>query len=230
MKVVLMGLAATLVAVPAAAQYPACPPAYQPAAVVQRVVAADVTPLYVTVPVESQAIAVQAYGVPYYYSVGDAYREKAYLREVIREELRSAGGQAQGVQAPRPVGVQPQYQQQPPQAPQGVQQPQQPQQASQPVPDDATPPDLQQKVLAGYNESGCLSCHGPGPNASGAKGKSFSLVTDDGRLLKKSADKRWKIYGMASVGAMPPSAANDASKAMKSAHLPALLQYASIKD
>ena len=63
----------------------------------QKVVAQEiaVAPLIVTVPVESKAVPVHAYGSPYYYSVSEAYREKAYLREVLREELRnllSTGG------------------------------------------------------------------------------------------------------------------------------------------
>lgn len=185
---------------------------------VQKVVVQDVAvaPLVVTVPVDSKAVPIGNYGVPYYYSVGDAYREKAFIRQVIREELQAfANGNTPQPNAPQPgVG-------QPPPPKTGTQPPA----VEQDVIDDVTPPDLQQKVLAAYAGKGnCMACHGNGQ----ASGK-FRLTNESGQLLKKSSDKRWKIYGMASVGAMPPAAANDASKAMEAANLPVLLQYAAIK-
>lgn len=230
-------LGAALAAVPSAAQPPcfAYRGVYQPPKVtyqaptvgrlnyhvpVQKVVANDIAaaPLIVTVPVDSHAVPVGQYGSPYYYTVGDAYREKAYIRDVIREELRALVG-GNPPQPTAPAGY-------PPKGPAAPQ----PGQATQPQPeadaiDDVTPPDLQQKVVAAYGGKGnCLGCHGNG-QASGR----FKLTNEAGQLLKKSSDKRWKIYGMASVGAMPPSAANDASKAMEAANLPVLLQYAAIK-
>lgn len=224
-------LAAALSAVPSAAQppcyaYRGAPaqvvgnygyyaPAHDYQVPVQKITANDVAvaPLLVTVPVDSYAAPVGSYGVPYYYSVGDAYREKAYIRDVIREELRAiAAGTAPQPTAPPPAA---QYQTQRPAPAAG-----QPSEAD--AADDVTPPDLQQKVLAAYQGRGnCLSCHG-----GQAK---FRLVDDQGRLLKKASDKRWKIYGMSSVGAMPPAAVNDANKAMEAAHLPVLLQYVAIK-
>jgi mono/diheme cytochrome c family protein len=186
---------------------------------VQKVVVNDVAvaPLVVTVPVDSKAVHIGQYGVPYYYSVGDAYREKAFIRQVIREELQAfAAGNV-----PQPNAQQPGVGQQPAPPQKGNTQPA----VEQDVVDDVTPPDLQQKVLAAYAGKGnCLACHGNGQ----ASGK-FRLTNETGQLLKKSSDKRWKIYGMASVGAMPPAAANDASKAMEAANLPVLLQYAAIK-
>lgn len=216
-------------AIPADAQQPACY-SYNGVHVQQqvvgnynyyahKVVANDVAvaPLIVTVPVESRAVPVYAYGSAYYYSVSEAYREKAYIREVIREELKAfAGGNAPQPDArpPSPAVVP---------APKGG-----PPITAGPEPevlDDVTPPDLQQKLLTAYQGKGnCLSCHGNGQ----ASGK-FRLTNEQGQLLKLSSDKRWKVYAMSSVGAMPPSAASDASKAMEAANLPVLLQYAAIK-
>ncbi len=197
---------------------------YAPA---QKVVAQEVavSPLYVTVPVEAHAVPYYAYNVPYYYSASDAYREKAYLREVLREELRSllqAGGQqAQQTQRAAPALT----------APAATPPPATKEAVASWGPDTTTPADLQAKVMAAYQGKGnCLSCHGGGGRDAGG----FKLVVDDGRggqtLAKQSADKRWKIYGMASVGAMPPAAASDAGKAMETQHLPSLLQYTMQKD
>lgn len=180
---------------------------------VQKVIAQDIAiaPLIITVPVDSKAVPVHAYGNPYYYSVSNAYQEKAYIREMIRDELRAFTGQVQQQQRVYP----PQQQN----APSAITQ------QEQEVLDDVTPADLQQKLLTAYNGKGnCLSCHGNGQ----ASGK-FRLTNEAGQLLKKSSDKRWKIYGMASVGAMPPAAASDSQKAMEAANLPTLLQYAAIK-
>jgi mono/diheme cytochrome c family protein len=220
-------------------------PPYEKVYPAQKVLAQEiaVAPLIVTVPVDSKAVPVQAYGSPYYYSVSEAYREKAHLRDVLREELRSlltTGGSAattttttataqaaqqtavQGLQAQQMLAQPPP----PPQVPAAV--------AEKSEPDDQTPAELQAKVVAAYKGKGnCLSCHGI-DGQSGPKGKPFRLVLDDGKggqvLRKLTSDRRWKIYGMASVGAMPPAAANDANKARESTHLPALLQYAAQKD
>lgn len=187
---------------------------------VQKVIAQEiaVAPLIVTVPIDSRAVPIQAYGAPYYYSVGDAYQQKALLREVIREELRSftGNGHTQPVQPPVVK---------PPMPMNG---------GAKPVSwlvDDATPADLQTKVLEAFTSKvNCVKCHGGGAEDKGG----FKLVLPDGqggyRLTKQPSDKRWKIYGMASVGAMPPEAAADAAKAMESKFLPDLLRYAALKD
>lgn len=193
----------------------------------QKIITNDivVAPLVVTVPVDSQAVRVDGYNSPFYYTIGNAYREKAYIRSVIREEIQAAyAGNPPQATAQPPNAY-------PPQQRQAVNLggPQQLQQEQDAV-DDLTPPDLQQKVMAAYQGRGnCLGCHA-GAAAQGPPGRPFRLVNDQGQLLRKSSDKRWKTYAMASVGAMPPSAANDAAKAMEAVHLPVLLQYASIKD
>lgn len=203
----------------------------------QKIVAQEiaVAPLVVTVPVDTKAVPVQAFGNPYYYSVSDAYREKAYLRDVVREELRALinGGPPQ----PNTNSGARSYQQ-----PNAHTAPVTPSTIIQQAPntgnsggakgeqlDDLTPPELQKAVLAAYQgRASCVSCHGPG----GTNG--FKLVLDDGaggyRLTKLSSDKRWKVYGMASVGAMPPAAVKDANKAMEPQNLNTMLQYAAQKD
>jgi hypothetical protein len=186
---------------------------------VQKIIAQEiaVAPYVVTVPVDSRAVPVYAYGQPYYYSIGEAYREKAYIRDVIREELRAlVSGNVPQPTAPRP---------------QSTNQPQQPNKPQSLAPDTATPLELQQQVIAAYQgRANCLGCHGASGRASGPNGTEFRLVLDDGSgglvLARHSSDKRWKIYGMASSGTMPPTAANDASKAMEPKHLATLLQYA----
>jgi mono/diheme cytochrome c family protein len=189
---------------------------------VQKVVAHDVAvaPLYVTVPVEVKAVPVQYYAAPYYYSYGEAYREKANLRDVIREELRSALGQ-DPKDRPAPQRAPQRGHEKPPDGSGRTETPPS-------GPDDDTPAELQAKVLTAYQGKGsCLSCHGD----SGAN--KFKLATTDGqgtlRLLKQPPDKRWKIYGMSSSGVMPPAAQNDADKAMEVQHLPTLLEYAAQK-
>lgn len=186
---------------------------------VQKVVAHEVAvaPLLVTVPVHAQAVPVHAYAPNYYYSVGDAYRQKSLIRDVLREELRSFAGKGQ----PEPQQQQQQAPPQQPAPPASINQ-----SAAAAAVDDATPPELQQQVLAALKgKANCVSCHTAGVKTAG----DFALVTEDDRLLKLPSDKKWKVYGMSSVGAMPPAAANDASKAMESQHLPALLRWAALK-
>ncbi len=193
---------------------------YYPA---QKIIAQEiaVAPLIVTVPVESKAVPVHAYGSPYYYSASDAYREKSYLRTILREELR--GLISTGTVTPttgRTV-----YSRSTTTARTTA--------ATTPstAADTLTPADLQAKIVLAYQGNGkCISCHGGGSTLSG----NFRLVMDDGKggytLVKQNSDKRWKIYGRASVGDMPPAAAEDAHKAMESIHMPALLAYAVQKD
>ncbi len=212
------------------------PPPYYP---VQKVLAQEiaVAPLIVTVPVESKAVPVHAFGSPYYYSVSQAYQEKAYIRDVFREELRSLmngsttqgttnGGYARQTVTPatnaQAVNQQPQGQPAP--------------FTQRLVADTSTPVEL----LAAYGgRANCLSCHGatgPAQGPKGADGKvhEFRLAVDDGKggtaLAYQPNDKRWKIYGLANVRAMPPAAVTDAAKAMESEHMQTLLQYAAIKD
>ena len=193
---------------------------------VQKVVAQEiaVAPLIVTVPVDSKAVPVQAYGAQYYYSVGEAYQQKAAIRDVIREELRALVGGGGGAPLPTPGG-RAEVKTAPATAPAtaAVTGPSD-------APDTTTPAELQTKVLAAFQgKANCVSCHGAGASLSG----NFRLVKDDGKggyqLVALSSDKRWKTYAMSSVGAMPPAAAADASKAMESEHLPSLLQWAAIK-
>jgi hypothetical protein len=209
-----------------------CPPTYQQTYCppveyqypVQKVIAQEVAvaPFVITVPVDTKAVPVHAYGSPYYYSIADSYREKAYLRDLLREELRGLMGQAPPQPYGNPAPAQPpQRQQAPPPAAKGGPQAW--------VPDETTPPELQAKVIAAYKGRGaCLNCHGADGKASGPGGREFRLVVQAGQELKlarQTADKGWKIYGMSSIGMMPPAAAQDANKAMEAAHLPALLQY-----
>lgn len=214
---------------------------------IQKVVAQQVAvaPFVVTVPIESKAVPVQAYGDPYYYSVSEAFNAKSTMRDVIREELRNFT-QAQ-VQQQQSAPAQPQAQ--PPLNPIGPDghprpgtTPETATNAPPPVPpapltappevsgenhvvlDDTTAPDLQEKVLAAFRGKGnCLNCHGP------AGKQPFKLVDENERLLKIPQSKRWDVYGRTSAGNMPPSARKDASKAVEVEHLPALLQWASIK-
>lgn len=177
---------------------------------------------YAPVAVDSYAVPVQAYAPAYYYSVGDAYREKAYIRDVIREELRAlVSGTVPATNTPAASVT----------APTNRPAPVSSKQKTGAVPDDITPADIQQKVIAAYQgRANCLSCHGAGASPKG----DLRLVLEDGaggiKLVRYDSPMRWKIYGMASVGAMPPAAANDASKAMETNHLPNLLQYAALKD
>lgn len=192
--------------------------------VVQKVVAAQVYDshaLIVAVPVQPAYINVHATGSPYYYSASEAYQNKAYIRDTLREELRNILGGGN----PAPVKTGP--------APPTTSKPAPPTTSTPSVADTNTPPELQQKILAAYQgKANCLSCHGATGKAQGPNGSEFRLVVDDGvggnLLAKLSSDKRWKIYGMSSVGAMPPAAATDASKAMEQEHLPAMLEYAAM--
>lgn len=193
-------------------------PAVTYAQPVQKIVAQDASPALVTVPVASQGMPVEAFGASYYYTVNEAYREKAYLREVIREELRAV------------IGVSPQQPAQPYAQPPAVL-PSSPAttQTAALRPDDTTPPDLQAKVLAAFQgRAGCINCHGPNKGAGGLR---LALADQQGRLrlVALPADKKWKIYGMATSGMMPPTAVNDAAKIMESVNFPAILQWASVK-
>lgn len=251
---------------------------YQQPYYAQKVVAQGVAvaPLIVTVPVDSKALPVQAYGTPYYYSVGEAFQARSAVRDVIREELRNFTQASapppqqqpqqitqpwsppskeqpltQPLTQPPPPKIQPEQlppppKAQPPQIPQsltsppapddgqvpppptvasrGLQGGQEPPPPPVPAPDDVTPADLQAKLLVAFRgRSNCIACHGPA-------GKSkFKLVDDEERLLRQPSDKRWKVFGMASSGAMPPTAAKDPSKTIEPEHLQTLLQWAGLK-
>jgi mono/diheme cytochrome c family protein len=170
-------------------------------------VVAQPTTCYPTVIKADSHAVVPVYAPPYYYSVGDMYRDKALLRKIVKEELQELDSQRR---APTPSPAKKEGTRDVPKI------------QDKDAVDDSTPLELQKKVLAAFAGKGnCLTCHGNGQASGG-----FRLVDSEGRLLKKSSDKRWKIYGMASVGVMPPAAATDADKAMEAAFLPALLQYA----
>lgn len=230
----LLPMAAALVALaatPSPAQF-ACPPAvrYAPPAYAhyaqypaQKVVAQNiaVAPLIVAVPVDSKAVPAATFGAPYYYSVSDAFQAKSTVRDVIREELRNFVQDQAPARATAPPAAPP------PPAP-----------APAPAPADGPPPipepeaaataavpeALEKQVLAAFQGRGnCLNCHGP------LGRQALKLVDDEDRLLPLSADKRWKVYGMVSAGAMPPAATKDTSKAVEVEHLPALLRWASLK-
>lgn len=199
----------------------------------QKVVAGEiaVAPLVVTVPVTSQAVPIESYGVGHYYSVQEAYQRKAELREILREEVREYLAKAVAQQpqaAPAPAQPPANYLTQPPPAaqPQPQQARPQPPAADEPAdlgPDTTTPKALQDEVIAAYAANRCLGCHA----GSAVKGN-FRLVIDtpQGRLLAKHSDGRnWKNYGLVSSGIMPPEARTDPSKAMNQQHLTAVLKY-----
>lgn len=199
---------------------------YQPYYPAQKVYANEiaVAPLIVTVPVESKAVPVHAYGSPYYYSASDAYKEKAYMREVIREEFRNLLNTDKSTTNKSSTNSNTNKSTTP--ATPSKSKTNEPQAM---VPDTTTPQDLQQKVLAAYSgKANCVSCHIDGGS------NPFKLVMDDGKgnniLVKQTRERKWMIYGMASVGAMPPAAVNDSNKAMEAVHLPNLLQYVALKD
>jgi hypothetical protein len=201
------------------------PAPYYPPYPVQKVIAQgiQVAPLFVNVPVDSHAVPVQHFNTPYYYSVGQAYQEKAYMRDLLREELRNLLGQGSGTIKPG----QPQQQQ--------IVTPKPSSDTTAFIPDTTTPLDLQKKVIEAYSgRANCISCHGATGGAQGPKGQPFRLVVEDGGgnlfLSKFNGDKRYKIWAMSMSGLMPPSAVNDASKAMEVSHLPVLQQYAMMKE
>lgn len=190
---------------------------------VQKVVAQEleVAPLFVTVPVESYAVPIQAYGVNHYYSVQENYQQRATLRDIIREELRAfQGGGTAAQQAttvaprptptPTPVPSTPSYSTAPPKPTDlGV--------------DNDTDPNVAAAVLAAFQSTGCLNCH-----MKQIKGNLRLAFDQNGtvKLALQNRDRRWLVYGYSSTGVMPPEAQNDASKAMKNDLLPGLLQWA----
>lgn len=209
---------------------PYCAPKQEYHYPVQKVCAQEiaVAPYIITVPVDTRAVGIEHFGAPYYYSISEAYREKAYLRQMLREEL----GSLFGGQPPPQLQPPPSYQQQPyPQQPPPNELRQSPVELKQVFgPDLVTPPELQAKVIAAYQGRGaCLNCHGADGKASGPRGKEFRLVFQAGpelKLAKLPNAMRWKVHGMASVGKMPPKAVKDLSAAMETQHLPTLLEYA----
>lgn len=155
---------------------------------------------------------------PYYWSVTEAYQQKAMLREVVREEMQSFFS--------KPVSTQQVVPQQPVQPPSKKIDALPPQkQTINWEPDTLTPPDIQATVLEAFN-SACISCHGGGGKDS--KGLKLVLPKPDGgyALTALPPDKHWTVYGMVSVGAMPPGARNDPQKRLPSKYMQALLDRA----
>ena len=221
---------------------------------VQKIVTSTIAPLITSVPVNTAAYPEYASGGAYaytppaaltgYYSGMAAQGQQVYnasgvnvdaIRAVFREEFARICQQG-GQPAPTPAL--------PPNT--GTAAPPAPAPSPAPAPDppttnnttplymteqgDSTPPDVAQAVLKAFmGKANCVSCHGGGGKLSG----DFRLVwpgeAGGYRLANLPADKRWKVYGMASVGAMPPAAATDASKAMEADYLPALLKWAAQK-
>jgi hypothetical protein len=181
---------------------------------VQRIVVVDqnATPIVVAVPVaEAVPVSAQLLGLPYYYSAGERYSQQAMLRQIIKEELRSL----QTAPAPNP-----------PQPGNGAPVKSPNTKGDSPIgsgePDNETPADLQAAIINAFKGKGnCLACHGNGQAQGGLR-----LTGSDGKLIKLSSDKKWKVYGMSASGWMPPAARNDASKAMEAEHLPNLLKWA----
>lgn len=212
---------------------------YYPA---QKVIANDiaVAPLIVTVPVvmpsvpiAHAAVPIEAYGQAFSYSTEAAYSADARTRKIFREELARVLPQIQQSAPAAPMMLPPQAPAVPmtPQLPPAA--PSAPLAANPAIPDTTTPADLQVKVLDVFKSKNCLLCHGAAGTAKGSNGAEFRLVMDDGKggllLRQQSSDRRWKTFGMCSVGAMPPVAANDATKAVEPDKLQVLLNYALIK-
>lgn len=197
----------------------------QPAYVQQKVVAQQVAvaPFIVTVPVASQAVPAETYGLDHYYTVQRSYQDKAALREVVREELRNFLTQNTPT-LPVPPGAQ---------APAAAPVPNQPPPPPAPAPPASAemPAALDSRVLGQVLTTftnRCAKCHGATKDDALQGG--FRLVSPqaDGtyQLADVSEDKRWKVYAMATAGVMPPIAAKDASKAIPNGELPALLRWA----
>lgn len=195
------------------------PPAYNYyTAPVQKVVAQEVAvaPLVVTVPVVSYGVPIQAYGPTHYYSVHDAYQQRAAIRDVIREELRNylatQGQPAPGTPYTPPPAVTPAPMNTPPViTPGGAK-------TDLGIDEKGDP-----QVIAAF-VSTCYKCHG---GSMGTKGNLRLLYEQGGNyaLAKHGKERKWMIYGQASTGVMPPEAVTDGSKAMKQEYLPALLKW-----
>jgi len=226
-RTAIAAVALLLVAAEAKAQI-RCQTYYQPTyqssgynyytAPVQKVVAQEVVvaPLVVTVPVVSYAVPIQAYGATHYYSVHDAYQQRAAIRDVIREELRNylaTQGQpvAPGATYTPPPAVAPAPMIQPPVTQSGVR-------TDLGIDDKGDP-----QVIAAFVGT-CYKCHG---GSMGTKGNLRLLYEQNGNyaLAKHGKERKWMIYGQASTGVMPPEAVNDGSKALKQEYLPALLKW-----
>lgn len=196
------------------------PPPY----LAQKIVAQEIAiaPLVVTVPIASQAVPIQAYGANHYYSVQEAYQQRAMIRDVIREELRNFL-KTQGSEAVPPVSATPN--------PKTVPNPNPPapgpggKKVPDLGPDNETDPRIAQTVLGAWQKAGCMSCH-TGENADLSGG--LRLAYSNGgsyQLAKQSKERAWMIYGQMSTGWMPPAARKDASKAAPQDTLPPVLQW-----
>jgi hypothetical protein len=186
----------------------------------QKVVAQEiaVAPLIVTVPVDSAAVPIANYGVNHYWSVQEAYQQQQSIRAAVREELRAI----LGAQPQQPFTNTPQPQPQPTPAPApatkvtdlGI--------------DTSTPTEVAQPLIASMNQN-CFKCHGAVEND--LKGNLRLLYKDANglRLAQQTVDRKWHIYGVASTGIMPPSAQQDATKAVPQNQLLAWFRWASAR-
>lgn len=193
---------------------------------VQKVVAQEVqlAPLIVTVPVASVGVPVEAYGQKHYYTVTEAYQQKAQIRDIIREELRSAlvgGGTAPATTAtPAPPvtnSANPATGSVPSGRGAGT-----PAAGQRWEADTSVPEAIQAPVLATFT-SHCGTCH-----SSGTAGGIKLMVDGPGGkvfLPKLSREQKWAVYGALSTGVMPPEAAKDANKAVPNEKLPAILRW-----
>lgn len=191
---------------------------------VQKIIAQEVIvePLIVTVPVVPLAVPISQYGAQHYYSVQQTYQDRASLRALLREELQN-------------LMAQPQQQQQQPYTP-----PMQPLKKD-PVQNleksstsnwryggPVTPEPLASEMVKIFNKS-CVTCHGPdNQNPSGGL-RLMENGTNGVALPSFSLAMKWQIYGMASTGVMPPSAAKDPAKAVELEALNTMLKWVVLK-
>lgn len=193
----------------------------------QKIVAQDVVayPYYiVTVPVVTQAVPIQNYGVSHYYSIQESYQRRNEIREILREELKNA------LTSPAaPAAAAPAYQHQAPPTPAAASPARiEPPIALKALLDTETPDEIQKPALAVF-EAHCATCHGDKPLG---ESNTLTLVLSSGgdkRLARLSEDKKWKLYGMIQAGAMPPKANLDPSKLVPDAQMTAVLNYVSWK-
>ena len=196
------------------ANYPP-PPYLQQKIIAQPIQAA---PLVVTVPIATQAVPIQYYGPTHYYSVQEAYQQRALIREIIREEIRNY---LQGVGSTTPMS----HPQSQPQSKPATVMPQSSKKVFDLGVDNVTDPQIAQAVVNSWKKATCLNCHSGADNELSGKLRLAYVENGQYALAKQSDERAWKIYGMMSTGMMPPAAVKDASKIAPQDTLVPVLQW-----
>lgn len=158
------------------------------------------TPVIITVPVDSHAVPIQSFNVPFYYSASDAFSLRSAVRETIREEIKKLKEELK-IRDENESGKRNEEENG----------------------NGFKVSDLG-RVFGGAAR--CFACHADQDPPAGGFRLATRLSTGEYKIEPLSPGKKWMVYGAAAGGWMPPSASSNPSQRVRSDHLEILRRWA----